>query len=872
MADPTIEIEDEDELDQWQNDQDEHDELATDAGGRSEAALSDTESLDEWGEDYADQLDDDLVPDVPADPAMQEVLDLRAELDDAHQDGAPDGPFEVVVTGVDEDGVITCVPDTRAEQFAAFAEHHLGRTVALRLDEVRVFPRDREPVLLARHAESAFTIAVDPRHIGTGLRYPQLRRLEQNASWDFELLAADQERLVPELSQTDMTLRALTRLAGDRSPFRTTAEVVDVFLDTIFLQIGPDPLRVRPDDPPLVLRAFARELPQAPERIKLGASVPVVLRWLTRRRETVDIGFVDASKLPPGPWEVHGDDLVATGPLGPADWHRLIDFSDGIEDFVAAARFRALVSRLATRALSPRVRVIDEQLFAAAVDDGRVEAQIVAQLPDGALRVLTPLGEQVIGSSEADLYRALGNSTNAASTVPIFVDRMDTDFASFTVRLFDPAERGRLTVGDVVDTRTGSLTASKREVHVHTLTGVEGLARVETLPHSHGDIVPMRVVELPDDGLIRFSGRHIRRLVAISPQLAAVIQSGPSDRGGWDLRPFTSQTDACDVTINGAPPVELEVCNDGTPAGRHAADQLVTASTGSLWQVAVPHHQPLRANKREILGMVSSETGCILIDGQRKNDRGYSDNFVWIAAPRLTVATIAADRIRSAYSQVWVSEWFKRTGGEWGAATAAVKALSGRLRAVRAIDARGKPIFRAVLECSPGEEVALLTAARAVCPSIPYGAFTADPSITVTEITQSPLPMETTPSPAPKSTWQPTMADKQLPLTPSAQTPTSSWAPRPTPGPGRGHGESSQPAVRPPTASWQPTPSPKRPTRPQPPRPRTLTRSGPTVEKALSAACAELGVDTTQVTYVVIDEGRRRLFGRSPAQVRVTLR
>lgn len=875
MPDPTIEIEDDDEqVDEWQ---DASDELPTDVGGRGEAEWEAAAELAEPVVEDSGAPDDDLedLDGSITSAAQTNMLGLRAELDESHRGGAPSGHFEVVVSAVAEDGQITCIPDTRAELFAAFAEEHVGRLVTLMLDDVRVFPRDRQPILLARHAESGFTTAVDPRHIGVGMRYPQLRTLAANASWDFVLMAADRELLMLELSQTDATLHALTRLAGDRTPFRTTGYIVDVYLDAIYIEITPDAGRIRPGDPPIVLRVFAKELPQAPERIRLGASVPVALTWQTRRRETVDLDSVDSSKLPTGPWEVRGDQLAATGVMTVADWQRLIDFSTQIVDPIEAARFRAQVSRLATRVLSPKVRVIDEQLFTATVDQGRVDAQVVSVLADGALKVLTPMGEQLIGSREADLYRSLGNATTAASTIPIFVDRPDTELASLTVRLFDPAERERLAIGDVVDTRIGALTASGKEAHVHTLTGVEGLARVETLPtgYDEGDVLPMRVTDLPDQSPVRMSGRHVRTLVALSPQLAAVIQPGPPNRGGWDIRPFTALAEFCDLAITGVPPTHIDIHCDQTPTGQNSSRELVASITGGLWQIAVPHHQPLRANNRQVIRAISGDTGCTLIDGRRPSDRGFPENFVWVAAPNAAAATRAINLINAAYPQVWVSDWFKRTGAEWGAATTAVKARAGRIRSVKSFDTRGKPVFRAVIACDPGDEAHLLAAARAECPSIPYGSFTADPSITATEIVQSPPSKELTPSSPPSSIWQaPTDEGAANFQAFRARTPTSTWAARPEPGPGHEPVVRTELPPRPPTTTWRPSPSSEPPIARQQSRPRTVTRSGPSVEDAVNAACAELGVDPSQVDYVVLDEGHRRLFGKRPAQVQVTLR
>lgn len=370
---------------------------------------------------------------------------------------------------------------------------------------------------------------------------------------------------------------------------------------------------------------------------------------------------------------------------------------------------------------------------------------------------------------------------------------------------------------------------------MHTLTGVEGLARVDSLRPgiAEGDVVSMRIVELPADGIARFSGRTVHRRVAISPQLAAVIQPARQGRSGWDLRPFTTLSEACDVSVDGNPPTRVDIYGDPTVDGQRAVDRLVAALTGPLWQIAVPHHHPLRENHREGIRSISLDTGCALVDGSRKNGRGFSDNFVWVAAPSAAAAASAADRVRNAYPQVWVSEWFKRKSAEWGAATQAVKARSGRMRSYMGFDVNRRPIFRAIIECVPGEENALLAAARMGCPSIPYGAFTKDPSIAAAELTQSPAPSEVGVSPAPTVT-------------------------RPAPEPVR------------PVATTPSPPQPQPPRRTERPHPRTATGSGATVEEAIRAACAELMVDPRQVSYVVIDEGKRGIFVRRPARVQVT--
>jgi hypothetical protein len=873
--DPTIESEDEDDSELEADDgQDDAEEVVTDAGGRSDAASEQAAELETVPID--DPEPDDAPPEDTGAPAtLDPVLELPARLDPTHRDQAPAGAFEVVVSHIDETGMITCRPDTRSQAFAAFVESNLHSTVTFQFDCVRVFPRDREPVLIARHDQSTLTTAIDPFHIGTGLRYPQMRAFGPGDSWDFELLAADQERFVLELSQTDATLRALSRLSAGHESFRTTATIVDVFRDSIHIQIRPDGILLKPGDPPLVSRIYASDLPLAPERIKLGADVPVVLTWNTRRRETVSAEGIDIGNVPTGPWELRANEIAATDVITVADWRRLIGTSSTLEDPVQAARFRNRVSRLAVRVLTPRVRVIDTELFTATVAQGRVDAQITSVLPDGALKVQTPVGEQVIRSREANLFRSLGNSATPGSSVPVFVDEADAELEAFAVRLFDPAARSTLSVGDIVEVRVGAPTTSGKEAHIHTLTGVEGLARNGSLPAgaSEGVTIPLRIAELPETGMLRFSGRLTGRFVAMSPQLAAAIQ--PDSRGrGKDLRPFTGQDASIDVSIPDSAPSELQIWSDGSAPSHDASQRLVASLTGTLWQASVPHHQPLRAGNRETLRTISASTGCTLIDGQRKNDRGYPENVVWIAAPDDAAASAAAELIRAAFPDVFVTEWFKRTGAEWSAATNAVKAQSGRMRSVKAFDVRGKAIFRAVLECQPGEQDRLLLAARAACPSIPSGSFQADPSITVERVNQTNPSTESRQSRILSSAWVAPAAAPSTETPPARhRSPTADWAARPLPGSRLTPAPATRPSPAPPTSSWQPTPSsgPPPPRRPQPTA-RTITRTGPTVDKAVAAACAELGVRTSQVTVEVLDDGKRGLIGRRPAEVRVTLR
>ncbi len=648
-----------------------------------------------------------------------------------------------------------------------------------------------------------------------------------------------------------------------------------MYSDSIHVQIKPDGSLVKPGDPPLVSRIYARDLPQSPERIKLGADVPVVLTWNTRRRETVSVEGIDIANVPTGPWEMRGDEIAATGVITVADWRRLIGTSSKLEDPVQAARFRNRVSRLAVRVLTPHVRVVDTELFTATVAQGRVDAQIMAVLPDGALRVQTPVGEQLIRSREADLFRALGNAALPGSSVPVFVDEADAEMEAFAVRLFDPAARSTLSVGDIVEVLVGALTTSGKEFHIQTLTGVKGLARTETLPAGTGEgaTIPLRIAELPDNGMVRFSGRLIGRFVAMSPELADAIQ--PDSRGlGRDLRPFNPQDGTCDVAIPESRPGELQIWFDDSGPGCDAAQRLVASLTGPLWQVSVPHHQPLRARNRETLRAISARTGCTLIDGQRKNERGYPENYVWIGAPDDAAASSATDLLRAAYPNVFVTGWFKRTGGEWGAAVNAVKAESGRLRAVKAFDVRGKPIFRAVLECQPGQEDRLLLAAHTACPSIPSGSYQADPSITAERVLQARPSTESMQSRTPSSTW---VASEPAPhaQTPTERhrLPTASWAAPPIPDNSPTSAPVAQLSPNPSIASSQPTSSFQTPPprRPEPAR-QTITRSGQTVEKAVAAACAELGVGPSEITVVVLDDGKRGFFGRRPAQIRVTLR
>ena len=291
MPDPTVEIDDPDQT--VEIDEDASDEtLSGDVGGR-ETSFDDRpdedgvdDGLDDRGTDDYEPTDSDPRP--PLGPAVDAVAypevdltEIGALLSQSYADRIPPGSFDVIVEHV-ENGIPVCIPDIGRDDFASFVDANLGSAVDFTLDSVRLFARDREPVVLARHAPTGFITPIDPNQIGTGLRYPQLRDLSGGTSWRFTVAGADRRRLLLELTQAGPTIGALGRLAGDRTPYRTSGTIVDVYFDAVHIELAPDGERLQADDPPVVLKVFAKDLPEVPDRIRLGATVDVILSWRSR--------------------------------------------------------------------------------------------------------------------------------------------------------------------------------------------------------------------------------------------------------------------------------------------------------------------------------------------------------------------------------------------------------------------------------------------------------------------------------------------------------------------------------------------------------------------------------------------------------------
>lgn len=751
MPDPTVEIDDPDpdgpEIDDVSDET-----LSGDVGGR-ETAFDDRP--DEGPDD--DTTDNEEAPSDPRPAAVAAVypqVDLTgidARLSQDYADRIPPGSFDVIVERV-ENGSAVCALDIQHDEFTSFVDANLGSAADFTLDHVRLFARDRQPVVIAHHAPTGFTTPIDPNQIGTGLRYPQLRSLAVGTTWRFTVAGADRTRLLLELTQTGATIAALSRLADDRTPYRTSGTIVDVYLDAVHIELALDGERLRPNDPPIVIKISAKDLPQVPERIHLGATVNVVLTWRSRH-ESVSIedllrGRPDV-RIPMGPWEQQGDKLAATGPLTVADWERLSSLGDQIEDAIEAARYRANVARLARRSLSHRsARVIDQQSYDDAVQRGTDTAVVTAVLDNGAVLVTTPLGEQFVPARQASMLLSGGSALTVGTRVPVFYAAGGQGLGTVNTRFFDPRARDRLNVGNVVLCRLGGLTAKGGERHVHTETGVEGLVERRSLPGAaeESDLIPLRIVSIPEAGAVRMSGRYIKQRIALSDVGAAALQrSMPGRREPWDLRAFADLADGrLDIDLEYADgrsaqmsgaegandtPTFLVTYRGCTDGDINAASRVRAAMTGHFAIQPVPHFDPLRADRRAALRAISDQHSCILIDGRVTLDDGRYENVVWIAGPSEDAVLASAEQITDEFPPVWMSDWFRRTGAQWQAAREAVRDLPGRLRSDKSLNEYGKLVFRAIIDCPADDLPTVLAAARAECPDIPHGTFERHPDL-----------------------------------------------------------------------------------------------------------------------------------------------
>jgi hypothetical protein len=753
MPDPTVEIADPGGGAEEPEDGLSDETRSRDVGGHE------TSVDDEPDNDRDDaEADEDTTPDAESYPAatavpypQADLSEIEALLSQGYADRIPPGSFDVVVERV-ENGAVVCAPDIKNREFTSFVDANLGSTADFVLDRVRLFPRDRRPVVFARHPPTGFITPIDSDQIGTGLRYPQLRTLAPGTGWRFTVAGADRERHLLELTQTGATIAALTRLAGDRAPYRALGTIVDVYLDAVYIALIPDGERLRADDPPIVIRVFARDLPQVPQRVRLGATVDILLSW-RNRHENISIESLLRSRpdlrIPIGPWEQQGEKLVATGPLTVSDWERLSALGDQIEDAVEAARYRANVAWLARRSVSHRsARLIDQQSLDDAIQRGTDAGVVTAVHKDGAISVATPLGEEFVPARQARMLAPDGATLAVGTQVPVYYTAGRDGPGAVTTHFFDPNARSQLSTGDLVLCRLGGLTAKGGERHVHTDAGVEGLADRQSLADAAeaGDFVAMRVMSLPAEGPVRMSGRCIKqRLELTDTGVAGLQRNAPDRREPWDLRAFSELAGGhLDIDLEYADgrsaqmtgprdpaeaPAFLVTYRNGTDEGATAADRVHAAMTGHLALQVVPHFNPLYADRRAVLRAISDEHSCLLITGRLAQDDGRYENAVWIAGPSQSAVLAAATQVTDAFPSVWTSQWFKRTGAEWQAAREAVRSLPGRLRSQQGTDGYGRRVFRAIIDCPAEDLAAFLATARVHCPDMPDGSFTRDPDL-----------------------------------------------------------------------------------------------------------------------------------------------
>ena len=829
--DPTVDIEDPFDDDYWDDEPEppESSTLESDVGGRSiplgQTELEDAE-FDGPEDDGAEEGNGNAAghdDGPPGSRARPDARDLVARLEgtvlETHH-----GQFEVVVTGIDPDGTVICRPDTRDAELAEFIARNHGSEVVLTFDHLRVFSRDRQPVLIARHEASGLITPVDPSGLGTGLRYSQLRSVAPGTAWTFSVTASGMTPPMLEVAQTGRTVAALNRFAGDRAAFRTIAAVVDAFEDAIFVQVVPDGVRVLDSDPPLVFRISASDLPRTPERIRVGLTVSILCTWQKFKPFRVRAGALGQHSLPTGPYEVHGRHLVATAPLTVADWRRLHFLSEKIADPLDAYVFRARVHQLALGSHRGRIRVVDEQVATDALRDGSGTARVVSRADNGGIMVMTPLGEHYIGPREVAALERLGGTTAVNTSVAVYFSESRSVPGDVQVALFDPREQERLSIHGVVECVIGALTRSQKERHVLTTTGVPGLASLDALPPdiAEGDRMRLRVADVPQsDRPLRFSCRTERELLQVPRELAAVI---PDRNGRKDLRAFERLApEGCEIRLE-ASMTQLEVCHDGTHLARAAAKALRSALAGPVHVLSVPSHGPVRTNGQAVLRSAAL-LGGIIVDAEVASGRGRPDCELWVAAPDEAVADRVLAFLQSAYPQVWVSGWFKCYTAEWQAARQAAEPLPGRLRRETALDGSGKPIFKAVIACAPAELNDVVRAARAAWPAFPDGTWGADPavksrSVAVTRVT-NPEPVSRDGVPPGK--------------TPTGGIPSS-------------------------TTSVQRTPA------------RTAVGTGASVESAVEEGLQRLGLKSGQVTVRILRQPKRGFLGlmKVLAQVEVT--
>ncbi len=665
IPDPTIELAGDD--DAWDA-VDGHTEETGGLGG--EIRTLDDDEGDRYVSPYEedpDRSDHDPDPMRRTAPAAHHLPGLA--LLDTHEVTDPQEAV-VQVLGVQAGMLLGAIEDG-VDEFDRFADQHpAGTEIAAIIEEVRRFPRDRRPLIVARDRASRCQLILDGALLGTGLRFTQTGQLARGTVLTLNVDGYDRRRRVRYLSQTGATIAALTglrsRTSASQRSIVVNAALVDADEQKLWVHITPDELsRLGSEHPPIVLGVESARLHVMPG-LQVGTMARVKLSWGQRKSRYERVpGLGGHGHLPDGPWEVHDDTVVLTDLPTVADWQRLVAYaSDALGDSPElAARLRTAVMWGARKLLSPYVEVIDHGAIAKMQRDGTAPATVIAadgrnvsvRLPHGGVQRI-PTRALTWGNQRTPEYQ-VGDSVTA------YITTADPSSGEVRAELRDPTTSPylALTVGQRFAAEITERNPRDERDFIARLTslGIDARLRGSDARNADvGDTIEVRITGIDTERhRVDVSGWLYDEVLTL-PARFAELWSGPP--GGPPRRYALERIVPDDVALwvavaaDGGLDVRVRSANDDS--GERAIARLDALAHGGLAYISIPDKGVVLANDSALLRQLAPNVAAATTR-RRSGDRDVTALVVAANDDDAFIAALAV--IQSAYPKQWVSDGFK---------------------------------------------------------------------------------------------------------------------------------------------------------------------------------------------------------------------
>lgn len=569
--------------------------------------------------------------------------------------------------------------------YDAFVDAHpVGSALSVRIGEVRLFPRDRRPVVLADDITTGLPVLLDGSVLGTGLRHTQVGQLSAGSVVELGVDGYDDRHAVRYLSQTAATVAALSGLRARTSEPRRSLVVNGLLVDAdegrLWVQVVADGnSMLTADQPAIVLSIDAGRLPTT-SGLAVGQHTRLKLGW--GRRSTCTqrvIGLESGRSLPQGPWEARDDAIAVTDVPTVADWERMVRWTgDELGDAPElAARLRTALASAARRLLSPRAEIIDHAAIEKMGRSGRAEAKVVAATAERVIIQLPHGGTQAV-PVHALSWGARPPVYKPGDTATAYITTADPVTGEVRAELRDPAANPYLKItGGQLCTALVSERTMRDDGFIISLVdhGVTALLPDREADGTNlGDMPLVRVLDVdPARGRATVSAYLFDVTVTLPARLGVLWEPPPGQQGLRlaALRRAVGDEITLKAQRNEHGDADVRIRSRSQGSGATAAAILRGLVRAELHHIELPgHDEPIRAHDWALLRRILPAVGALT----RRDRGGKTVRALAVVANNDAEFVRALTTVMSAYPQQWVSDEFRYRREQLQAARDAVKA------------------------------------------------------------------------------------------------------------------------------------------------------------------------------------------------------